>query len=169
MEKFWFVLGSVACLFFASCNNVKSEGTEDVLDNVEEVSDSINQKLLTADSPEMVAYLTLQKAFVSSDADSVRQAAEVMLGSIVAHEEERTLVTEIVEATDVADQRVAFEKISNLMISRLDTNNAEGLFYQHCPMAFDNEGASWISDKERIANPYFGDEMLRCGFNKKIY
>ncbi len=33
----------------------------------------------------------------------------------------------------------------------------------HCPMAFDDRGADWFQLEERIANPYFGSAMLRCG------
>ena len=32
-----------------------------------------------------------------------------------------------------------------------------------CPMAFDNKGAEWLQTTADVANPYFGDEMLRCG------
>jgi Cu(I)/Ag(I) efflux system membrane fusion protein len=30
-------------------------------------------------------------------------------------------------------------------------------------MAFNDKGAYWLSDKEAIRNPYFGDKMLTCG------
>jgi Cu(I)/Ag(I) efflux system membrane fusion protein len=30
-------------------------------------------------------------------------------------------------------------------------------------MAFDYEGATWISREKTVMNPYFGDEMLNCG------
>jgi hypothetical protein len=40
---------------------------------------------------------------------------------------------------------------------------AEELYLLHCPMAFQDKGADWISDEPRIINPYFGDEMLHCG------
>ncbi len=33
----------------------------------------------------------------------------------------------------------------------------------HCPMAFDNTGASWLQDNKQTSNPYFGQMMLRCG------
>ena len=36
-------------------------------------------------------------------------------------------------------------------------------FYEYCPMAFNNEGGYWLSDNEKIVNPYFGDKMLNCG------
>ncbi len=39
----------------------------------------------------------------------------------------------------------------------------ETLFVVHCPMAFNDKGADWISDQKKVINPYFGDEMLHCG------
>jgi membrane fusion protein, copper/silver efflux system len=32
-----------------------------------------------------------------------------------------------------------------------------------CPMAFDNEGANWLSREEQIQNPYLPENMLTCG------
>lgn len=42
------------------------------------------------------------------------------------------------------------------------------IYYQYCPMAFDNQGAYWLSEIEEINNPYFGDMMLRCGETREI-
>lgn len=32
-----------------------------------------------------------------------------------------------------------------------------------CPMAFNNDGANWLSRSRQIKNPYFGSQMLECG------
>ena len=37
------------------------------------------------------------------------------------------------------------------------------LYANHCPMAFDNKGAYWLSAATEIENPYFGSKMLKCG------
>ena len=37
------------------------------------------------------------------------------------------------------------------------------VYYQYCPMAIEDKGAFWLSEIKEIANPYFGDIMLRCG------
>ena len=39
----------------------------------------------------------------------------------------------------------------------------EKLYEDYCPMANNNEGAIWLSDKEEIYNPYMGSRMPRCG------
>ena len=41
------------------------------------------------------------------------------------------------------------------------------MYIVHCPMAFDYEGADWLSAEPAILNPYFGDEMRSCGTVKE--
>ncbi|MGB5928712.1 MAG: DUF3347 domain-containing protein, partial [Cyclobacteriaceae bacterium] len=61
-------------------------------------------------------------------------------------------------------QRKSFEGLSATMYALAKTFGTEDkLYYQYCPMAFDNKGAYWISAEEEIMNPYFGDAMLKCG------
>ncbi len=73
---------------------------------------------------------------------------------------------EMIASEDLMDQRTAFLPVSETLIASLrnvgplDIN----LFVQHCPMAFDNEGGDWLSDSEKIYNPYFGQMMLHCGW-----
>ncbi|HQE11916.1 MAG TPA: hypothetical protein PLQ78_04150 [Flavipsychrobacter sp.] len=38
-----------------------------------------------------------------------------------------------------------------------------GVYRQYCPMAFNDKGAYWLSNEEKIMNPYFGKKMLTCG------
>ena len=64
----------------------------------------------------------------------------------------------------VKEQRIYFEGLSsNIYTLAKNTQTEMDLYQQYCPMAFDNTGAHWISDKEKVFNPYFGDKMLRCG------
>lgn len=67
--------------------------------------------------------------------------------------------------TDIKKQRMHFEKLSDEIYSNMQSLGLKGekLYRQFCPMAFDNRGAYWISDKEEIENPYFGAEMANCG------
>ncbi|MGB3799864.1 MAG: efflux RND transporter periplasmic adaptor subunit, partial [Lewinella sp.] len=68
------------------------------------------------------------------------------------------------ETTDLADQRRQFGFFSQALINTLTAFGADHeLYVQRCPMAFDNEGANWISEDAEIRNPYFGDAMLTCG------
>lgn len=70
-----------------------------------------------------------------------------------------------VKANDLEKQREVFSTLSNQLIetSNLFSLNYETVYVAHCPMAFDDKGANWLSEFEEIKNPYFGDAMLRCG------
>ncbi len=62
-------------------------------------------------------------------------------------------------------KRKEFEMISDALWSLTRTVKYSGqkLFYQYCPMAFDNKGAYWMSNQREIKNPYFGEIMPVCG------
>lgn len=72
-------------------------------------------------------------------------------------------------AKDIEKQREIFSDLSNQMIEIAETFGLkiETVYVAYCPMALDDKGAFWLSEKEEINNPYFGDKMLRCGEVKK--
>ena len=74
-------------------------------------------------------------------------------------------------AGDLEEQRMHFEHLSQYMIDAVEYFGfeIERVYRMHCPMAFDDEGADWLSDSEEILNPYFGDAMLRCGEIRETY
>ncbi|TVR86987.1 MAG: efflux RND transporter periplasmic adaptor subunit [Saprospirales bacterium] len=87
------------------------------------------------------------------------------------HERAVEAIQTLAESDDISIQREAFENISRALIYwlrhfEIDT---DALYLQHCPMAFDNEGADWISTEEEILNPYFGDQMLHCGLVEEVF
>jgi membrane fusion protein, copper/silver efflux system len=71
---------------------------------------------------------------------------------------------QLAEETDVDEQRVYFEDISETMIQVVDTFKPVGyeVYVQSCPMVRDGS-AEWLSREEQIRNPYHGDRMLNCG------
>jgi len=73
-------------------------------------------------------------------------------------------VKEFGQAADFSAARRAFEHISIGLINATKRFGVEdGVFEFHCPMAFDNQGASWLQTTNAIRNPYFGASMLKCG------
>jgi Cu(I)/Ag(I) efflux system membrane fusion protein len=129
------------------------------------------------------AYLQLKESFVASDAarvQSASQGVQMALESVdmtlvdgAAHHDwmthlegmSTTLKAMQTSPANLDDQRKAF---SNLTQSLYQAIKAYGLgrataYYEFCPMAFNNEGAFWLTDSKIIRNPYFGDKMLTCG------
>jgi Cu(I)/Ag(I) efflux system membrane fusion protein len=72
---------------------------------------------------------------------------------------------EIEASSDIEAQRKSFSTVSDNLYKSVKSFGLGGVtaFYEYCPMAFNNEGAYWLSDKDQIRNPYFGDKMLTCG------
>jgi len=62
-------------------------------------------------------------------------------------------------------KRAAFQMVSDMLFDLVKNTGLKGhtIYHQYCPMAFDDKGAYWLSDKPGIQNPYFGHEMLTCG------
>jgi Cu(I)/Ag(I) efflux system membrane fusion protein len=85
------------------------------------------------------------------------------LNALQAHSEK------ISQLSEIEAQREQFDFLSQALIKVIKVFGIPaGTFYvQHCPMAFNNEGADWISKDEQIRNPYFGDQMLTCGITQE--
>lgn len=66
---------------------------------------------------------------------------------------------------NIEEKRKSFQMISgNLFdLTRTVRFSKEKVYLLHCPMAFNNTGADWLSNSKEIRNPYFGDKMLTCG------
>jgi Cu(I)/Ag(I) efflux system membrane fusion protein len=131
------------------------------------------------------AYIQLKDAFVATQTKEAGQAAREVLSRLEkvdmnllegeAHRywmEKRNALRahtqKITESADIEAQRKQFEFLSNTLIETLSAfgSSQDSLFIQHCPMAFNDEGADWIAREKQIRNPYFGDKMLRCGIVK---
>lgn len=73
--------------------------------------------------------------------------------------------SKITAANDIEKQRAAYYDLTKEMTELIKKEGLSSgeLYVSYCPMAFDDKGASWISNSKEIRNPYFGDKMLKCG------
>ena len=73
--------------------------------------------------------------------------------------------TALAAEQDITAKRKEFEMIADVMwnLTRTVRYSGQKLYWQYCPMAFNNKGAYWMSNERSVKNPYFGDEMLECG------
>lgn len=120
-------------------------------------------------------YLQIKDAQVASEGEKASKIAEEMETVFDGTEEGKTTkeilsdVENIAETTDIEQQRAHFKTLSaNMYKLAKSVEIKEGeLYYQHCPMVFDNQGAYWLSAEKEIRNPYHGDKMLKCGSVKE--
>lgn len=131
------------------------------------------------------AYLLLKDAFVSTDKERASNAASQIVEALSsvnmafvkgdAHlfwmEQQSAILghsENISELDDVEEQRKQFDFLSQALIKSIKVFGIpdDSIYVEHCPMAFDNKGADWLSKETEIRNPYFGDKMLTCGLVK---
>ncbi|MBC9915489.1 DUF3347 domain-containing protein [Chitinophaga varians] len=69
---------------------------------------------------------------------------------------------------DLEGKRSSFQMVSDMLFDLVKNTGLKGktIYHQYCPMAFEDKGAYWLSDKPEIFNPYFGNKMLHCGETK---
>jgi hypothetical protein len=122
----------------------------------------------------LTAYMQLKDALHQDDPAKSAVAASDMNSKISAEvvsdskklESIKTLLVTITASGNIEEQRVAFAKLSQYMITLLENNPISGitLYSDYCHMARDGKGAYWIStDKEINNNPYMGGKMPHCG------
>ena len=133
------------------------------------------------------SYVAMKDAFVSSDAGKVKSEATTTLDALsktdmklltgAAHNDWmnylgnlESSLKQIQASDDIEVQRESFSTLSDNLYKTIKAYGLGGVtaYYDFCPMAFNNQGAYWLSTEEKIRNPYFGDKMLTCGSVKDM-
>ncbi|MBO6620381.1 MAG: efflux RND transporter periplasmic adaptor subunit [Balneola sp.] len=73
-------------------------------------------------------------------------------------------IKDLKKSQNLENQRGAFLLLSKNLIESVKTFGLPGIIYQqYCPMTDGGKGGYWLSESEEIKNPYFGEQMLKCG------
>lgn len=110
---------------------------------------------LSADIAE--AYFPVQQALFNDNLEGVVRHAQKL---------DERYSTKLAEAKDLKSAREIFAMVSSYFYDdvKADSKNLKKPVYKFsCPMAFDNKGAFWLQDSDKIRNPYFGKIMPGCG------
>lgn len=185
---FIIVLAAVVLIarpFFCSGDDKPAENQEDPKQqplSIAENTDAFNQSFTHL----LNAYINVKDALVASDAQkasaaagSLAQAADSLkvneitgdttgLIKETANSYTGTITASaqaLADKKDINAQRKEFEMIADAMWSLTRTVKYTGqkVYWQYCPMAFNDKGAYWMSNERQIRNPYFGSKMLTCG------
>jgi hypothetical protein len=187
-----YTVSLIGIVLLFSCNSQVEEKKQDEA-NVQEavVSVQTGDGVKKSASAMLASYLQLKDALVNYDTVNANKAAttlavvsdsidfngtpdSAMIKTVASYT--GTVKSEalaLVEEKDITEKRRAFSMITeNLypMLRAIQFNDGK-IFYQMCPMAFnDSETAYWISDSREINNPYLGTKhpkyasgMLHCG------
>lgn len=145
-----------------------------------------NHRSMSMDLPEsfqstlktaLPAYYTLRDALVSDDVNGASVAAQetsnILSGQksdlgepIRQHLDKAIEMLKAIENNEnLENQRAHFVVLNKNLIALVDNldHTTSDLYVLNCPMANDDQGASWLSTSTEILNPYYGDKMLKCG------
>lgn len=133
------------------------------------------------------AYLPMKDAFVLTNSKKVRKAGKKLIPYLDVVDMQllegdahmvwmsqlntmKTAIDKIINTKDIEMQRLAFSDFNSGIYRAVKSFGVDSqqVYYQFCPMAFNDQGAYWLSNEEQISNPYFGDVMLRCGEVKEV-
>lgn len=113
-------------------------------------------------------YIQIQTALAGDSLKGVPEAAAEIVSIAKASDGAVPVAAQagaLAKATDIQAAREAFKPLSAALITALSSQKSiSGQYYEaFCPMA----KASWIQVGKKIANPYFGEDMLGCGEIRK--
>jgi PBP1b-binding outer membrane lipoprotein LpoB len=114
--------------------------------------------VLAKDSAALISFKKFKQEITSFDATKTAS----ILPEIAAL---KTMVNDST-ITNVKTMRIMLKAINKpmLAIAKATSGFGKTIFNTHCPMAFNNKGGNWLSTKNTVRNPYFGNEMLECGY-----
>jgi len=149
--------------------------------------DEVNPKFRLQLQEVYNSYILMNAAFVASAEEEINRQARSVASDLQkvdmgllqgkAHMEWMSqmgelskTIKQIADSRDISEQRMLYAAFNKTFYTSLKSFGlARGTaYYQYCPMANGDVGAYWFSNEKEIANPYFGDAMLRCGETKEI-
>lgn len=171
----------------------KVEKNENVYDekpthSVDSASNAISKEFIASLDPLYLAYYEIQDQLAHDKPDQLESPAKQLTAALknidasgagqhAAHWQHlsdvmQKAVTQIRSTPNISIIRAEFKKLSDAMIETATMFGAsENLTVRqyHCPMAFNDTGADWLSPKDDVENPYFGAEMFSCGWRVKTF
>ncbi len=178
------------CICFIACNSGPSSKKEQTVPAETKEKTALPADFSHSFEKVLGNYYILRDGFVAEDSEAVNKAAAELASAATALTLDelkpldpenliiptaRTYISGIESELkglsgekDMESQRKAFQMVTaNLYdLARTVRYGDEKIYLLHCPMAFNDTGADWLSSTTEIKNPYFGSRMLKCGFVK---
>lgn len=120
---------------------------------------SENDTAINASSQSLITAITQIKLDSLGEDSSVVITAKSYAEGIIAE------LNGLIGEKDLEAKRKSFQMVSEQLYDFIRTvqYDQEVVYHEFCPMAFDNEGATWLSNSSVIRNPYLPKKMLTCG------
>ncbi len=169
-----------------SCKDTKKENAQDSTthsemnhDKMDKSNDMMDSDTQNLGSQKVLAdYMALKDALVNDDNAKAKELGNVLAQSLKSFDassfssKEKYELKDIMEdaiehaehisESDIKHQREHFKVLSKDVTDMVAiTGTKVKLYEQFCPM-YDG-GTAWLSTKEKVRNPYYGSQMLKCG------
>lgn len=110
----------------------------------------LNKLLVESDFEKSVGYTEKMKFTANNDQPEFQEI--------------RDILHTMRNSKDLEELRKMYKGLNNTIISLcVKSKILPEKYVVFCPMADNNTGGYWLSDKDEVVNPYFGDMMLNCG------
>lgn len=174
----------LAALFFFSCNNQdqkKPDATAPViLSGTSGNSAAFNQSFKAA----LHTYYELKERFIEENTAGIDTTASLLMTAVnrvlvdsvsgdstivsIARTYTEGIHAELIGLKgeqDLEEKRKSFQMVGEQFYDLIRTvqYDQEVIYHLYCPMAFNNEGATWLSVSAEIRNPYLPVKMPTCG------
>ncbi|MGZ5254714.1 MAG: DUF3347 domain-containing protein [Flavitalea sp.] len=170
------VLPVAAVLILSSCGETESKDTKTEAGH-DDHSTMEHKEVATNVSPVLKNdqlnavyqhYVHLTTALTNADVAEAKVAANAIEAGAKEISEASSIASSAAKITaqsNIEEQRKIYSTLSNDMIALIKKEGMQSgeIYVDFCPMALNDAGANWISNKKEISNPYFGDKMLKCG------
>ncbi len=120
-----------------------------------------------ADDDETAARETageMQQALASADPEALDDTSAAVWEQ--EHEALGASLDRFLDGEDIEAVRAQLEDVSAHMreiVTAFHGGVIGPVYVVHCPMAFDDQGADWLDERDEVHNPYFGEMMYSCG------
>lgn len=128
-------------------------------------------------------YLAIKDALVNSDEAAAAKAASALNNTLKDFDKSFMTIdqkkafdqvdahlrssSDAISKAKLAEQRKQFQTMSNNMYELVKNfQTGQTLYHEYCPMY--EGGAMWLSNAKEIANPFYGDKMMKCGTVKEV-
>ncbi len=174
----------VICLLLAACSG-SDEKAKPVVVPQGPLAQSANSDAFNQSFEKLMTdYYALKDAFIAEKKEVVTQSAKDMLmasdslllgelkadTSLVATAQTYTIgisaeLKGLLGEPGMDQRRKSFQLISDQLYDLIRTVQYDQavVYHDFCPMAFNDQGANWLSREAVIRNPYMPKKMLTCG------
>lgn len=177
----WFLLILSACNYSGSGKSSDEDSLNKKVPLKESTMVDVDKRVVKHVDNLVDHYLTIKDALVKTDSSGAKAGAVLILREIksfdtmilkIEHRKEyNNFIGKISESamniagiSDIEAERSAFSTLTDNLIGIVKAFGYKKTIYRlHCPMAFNRQGADWLSLEKEIRNPYYGKNMLECG------